>query len=68
MYRDTNLPPIIDDFSEKFANMKMTSLMDFFSSYNQILFNKRDRDKIIFYIFFGLVRQITLPQKTINSI
>jgi len=32
--RDANLPPSVNEFSEQFAGMKITSLVDFFSGYD----------------------------------
>jgi len=32
--RDTNLPPSADEFSEYFASYTITSLVNYFSSYN----------------------------------
>jgi len=59
--RDANLPPSVDEFSEQFAGMKVTSLVDFFSGYDQILLDERDRDLTSFITPLGLFRQTTLP-------
>ena len=32
--RDANLPPSVDEFSEEFTGMYITSLIDFFSGYD----------------------------------
>ena len=54
--RDANLPPSVDKFLEEFAGMHMTSLVDFFSGYNQIELNSYSRDLIVFIILLGLLR------------
>ena len=38
--RDANLPPSADQFSEEFAGSTLSSLIDFFSDYNQVELNK----------------------------
>ncbi len=58
--RDTNLPPSINEFFKEFTKYIIASLIDFFSDYNQIELNKKNRDLIILYIFLGLLRIITL--------
>ena len=66
--RDANLPPSVDEFSEKFAGMQMTSLIDFFSRYDQIELDSRSRDLTAFMTPLGLLRQTTLPQCATNSV
>lgn len=66
--RDANLPPNVDDFSDEFAGMKITSLIDLFSGYDQISLDKRDRDMTAFMTPIGLLRQTTLPQGATNSV
>ena len=58
--RDANLPPSINKFSKKFIGYVITFLIDFFSSYNQIKFNKRSRDLITFHTPIELLRMIIL--------
>lgn len=53
-HRNINLLSTVDFFSEEFAGIKITLLVDLFSGYNQILFNKYNRDKTVFYIFLDL--------------
>ncbi len=66
--RDINLPPSINKFSKKFTKYIIASLIDFFSGYNQIEFNEKNRDLTAFHTPIGLLKMTTLPQKTINSI
>ena len=66
--RDANLPPDVDGFSEEFAGMVMTSLIDLFSGYDQITLAKTYRDLTAFMTPLGLLRQTTLPQGATNSV
>ncbi len=59
--RDANFPPSVNKFSKEFAGYIIASLIDFFSGYNQIKLNKKNRDLITFYISLGLLRMTTLP-------
>jgi hypothetical protein len=34
IYRDTNMPPLVDEFLEEFAVCQAASLIDFYSRYN----------------------------------
>ncbi len=56
--KDINLPPSVDEFSKKFISYIITSLIDFFSNYNQIKLDKKSRDLTTFYISIGLLRII----------
>ncbi len=58
--RDTNLPPSVNEFFEKFVKYIIASLIDFFSGYNQIKFNKKSRDLTAFYTPIGLLRMTIL--------
>ncbi len=66
--RDGNLPPTINEFSEKFNNYTIISLINFFSGYNQVKFDEKSRDLISFHIPIKLYRMTTLPQSAINLI
>ena len=59
--RDANLPPFINEFFKKFIKYIIASLIDFFSSYDQIKLNEKSRDLIAFHISIGLLRMTTLP-------
>ncbi len=61
--RDANLPPSINEFSEKFIEYIITSLIDFFSGYDQIKLNEKSRNLTAFHSPIELLRMITLPQK-----
>lgn len=66
--RDANLPPVADEFAEEFAGMTVTSLIDFFSGYDQVGLATECRDLTGFMTPLGLLRQTTLPQGGTNSV
>ena len=53
--RNVNLFFQINAFVEKFVNMQTNFLIDFFSKYNQLFFDKRNRNFIAFMIFFRTI-------------
>src|SRR5438876_8744654 len=59
---DANLPPSADDFAEEFMGCQLTSLVDFFSGYDQVLLDVKSRDLTAFHMPLGLLWQMTLPQ------
>lgn len=66
--RDATLPPIADEFAERFAGMILLTLADFFSGYDQIELHILDRDMTAFMTPLGLLRMTTLPQGATNSV
>ena len=46
--QDTLLSSNVDDFAEKFAEMSIMSLIDFFSDYNQIKLDSKSQDMTAF--------------------
>ena len=66
--RNVNLFFQINAFVEKFVNMQMISLIDFFSKYDQLSFDKRNRNFIAFMTSFELLRMIIFSQRAINSV
>ena len=66
--RDVNLFFNVEKFLKEFANMLITSLINFFSDYNQITFVKKYRDLTAFMISFEFLKIIKFSQKIINSI
>jgi transposase InsO family protein len=66
--RDAGMPPAVDDFSEDFAGYPITSSVDFYSSYNEILLDIESRDLTAFLTEIGLIRQTRLPQGWTNSV
>jgi len=59
--RDANLPPSINEFFKEFTGYVITSLIDFFFSYDQIELDEKSRDLTAFHISIGLLRITTLP-------
>ena len=66
--RDVNLFFNIEKFSKEFANMLVTSLIDFFSDYDQITLAEKCRNLTAFMIPLEFLRMTKLSQKVINSI
>ena len=66
--RDANLLFNIEKFLRKFANILITSLIDFFFNYDQITFIKKCRNLIAFMISVEFLKIIKFLQKIINSI
>ena len=66
--RDINLSFNVEKFLKEFANMLITSLIDFFFNYDQITLVEKCRNLIIFMISFEFLKMIKLSQKIINLI
>jgi hypothetical protein len=66
--RDSNLPPEVDEFSERFAGMRVVTLADWFSGYDQVELAETSRDLTGFMTPLGLLRMTTLPQGATNSV
>jgi hypothetical protein len=67
-YRDANMPPSVDEFAEEFAGCQCSSLIDFFSGYDQLSLDPRSRDMTGFQTPIGLLRMTTVPQGATNSV
>ena len=66
--RNANLPPNTDSFSKAFIGYIISSLVNIFSSYNQILLNVRSQNLISFDTSLSLLYQTILLQGATNSI
>lgn len=66
--RDAGLPPAPDEFAEEFAGLAISSLIDFFSGYDQVTLAEESRDLTAFMTMLGLLRMTTLPQGATNSV
>ena len=66
--RDGNLPLVVNEFSKKFGNYTITSLINFFSGYDQVKLNERSKDLTNFHTPIKFYRMTTLPQNAINSV
>jgi hypothetical protein len=53
--RDANLLPSINEFIDEFAGCYIISLVDLYSSYNQILLYSKSRDLIVFFTLLRLL-------------
>jgi hypothetical protein len=58
--RNINLPPSVDKFTEEFTGCYITSLVDLYSGYNQILLYSKNRDLIVFFILLRLLQNTIL--------
>ena len=58
--RDANLPLNINKILEEFARYVITSLINFFSGYNQITLIEKSRDLTRFITPIGLLRYTSL--------
>ena len=61
------MPPDTDEFIEEFSRMAVASLIDLFSSYDQITLNKKDRNMTAIYTSLRLLCQTILLQGVLNS-
>jgi hypothetical protein len=66
--RDTGLLPSPDDFAEEFTGLAISSLIDFFSGYDQVTLTEESQNLTAFSIVLGLLRMTTLPQGATNSV
>ena len=66
--RDVNLSLNVKKFSKEFADMLITSLINFFFDYDQVMLVEKCWNLTTFMTFFELLKMIKLFQKIINSI
>ena len=66
--RDTNLPLLVDKFTEEFAGYYIASLVDLYSGYDQMTLDPKSRDITAFFTPLGLLRYMTLPIGATNSV
>ena len=66
--RDVNLSFNIKKFLKEFINMLITSLINFFFDYDQVMLVEKCRNLTTFITFLELLKIIKLFQKIINSI
>lgn len=65
---DANLPPSANKFSEEFACCTISSLINFFSGYNQVKLDKESWDFTVFMTPLGFMQMTTLAQGATNSV
>jgi hypothetical protein len=58
--QDSNLPPGVDKFLERFTGMCVVTLVDWFSGYDQVELVEKSRDLTGFITPLGLLRITTL--------
>ncbi len=56
--RDGNLPLSADEFFKEFAGCAISSLIDFFSGYDQVELDEESQDLMAFMTPLGLIRMI----------
>jgi hypothetical protein len=66
--RNANLFSAIDEFSEKFADYAIVSLVNLFSEYDQLSLIEKCREMTIFMISFDLMRMTIIFMKAINFV
>ena len=66
--RDVNLSLNVKKFLKEFANMLITSLINFFFDYDQMMLVEKCRNLTTFMTSFELLKIIKFFQKIINSI
>ena len=66
--QEANLPLSSDEFSEEFAGCTISSLIDYFSGYDQIELDEESRDLTAFMTPLSLIRMTTLAQGATNSV
>ena len=66
--RDINLSFNVEKFLKKFVNMLITSLINFFSDYDQITLAEKCQNLTTFMISLEFLKMIKFSQKIINLI
>ena len=66
--QNVNLLSSVDEFSEKFTDCQVITLIDFLLKYNQIKLTKHCRNMTAFMISLKLLRITTLLQEVMNSV
>jgi hypothetical protein len=65
---DAGIPPNVEEFSEAFAGLPISSLIDFHSGYDQKRLHEDSRDYMAFQTTQGLYRPTRLVQGATNSV
>ena len=66
--RDVNLLLNYEDFAEDFADMTVSSLLDFYADYDQMKLNKKSKNMTVFQTFLKLLRMTIIFMKVTNSV
>jgi hypothetical protein len=60
--KESGMPPLIDEFSEDFAEYPITTAIDYFSGYYEVGLDPASCDMTPFVKDVGLIRMTRLPQ------
>ena len=66
--KNVNLLLNCKDFTKNFADMTMSSLLNFYVDYDQMKLNKKSRNMTAFQIFLKLLRMTIIFMKVMNSV
>ena len=66
--RNVNLSLNYEDFMKDFADMIMSSLLDFYADYDQMKLNEESRDMTVFQTSLRLLRMIIILMRVMNLI
>lgn len=64
--RNANLPLFANKFFEKFASCTISSLLHFFSGYDQVKLNKKSQDLMAFITSLSFIEMTTFLQDATN--
>ena len=66
--RNANLLLNYEDFMKDFADMTVSSLLDFYADYDQMKLNEESRNMIVFQTSLSLLKMTTIFMKVTNSV
>lgn len=66
--RDNALPPLLEDYVERFAGLSCVGLLDLYDGYGQYPLHEDSRDLTAFQTAMGPMRLTTVPQGASNSV
>ena len=66
--RNANLSSNCENFTKDFADIIVSSLLDFYADYNKMKLNEESRDMTTFQTFLKLLKMTTILMKVMNSV
>ena len=66
--RNVNLSLNCEEFVKDFADMTVSSLLDFYADYDQMKLNEESRNMIVFQILLNLLRMTIIFMRIMNLI
>ena len=66
--RDANLLLNCKNFTKNFADIIMSSLLDFYADYDQMKLNEKSRDMTAFQTFLKLLKMTIILMRVTNSV